>query len=161
MITNGLMWYRTVAIGWEHRPRGCRRRWVKAPRRRAATLARILTVVAGIVAGLAAFGIGEGTAELIPPETVQFSVFGQARGMATRDTPRVVKRTAALAFGVLGFCLGGCLGIAGGVARRRAAAPVAGVLVGASCSARAPAKATLACSCRHSSRCGTTIRIST
>ena len=94
-------------------------------------LAHILAVVAGIVAGSAAFGIGEGTAELIPPEKVQFNVFGQTRGMASRDTPRVVTRTAALAFGVLGLCLGGCLGIAGGVARRRAAAAVTGGLLGA------------------------------
>ena len=107
-------------------------------------LARILTVVAGIVAGLAAFAIGEHTAGLIPPDTVQFNFFGATRGIASRDTPRVVMRTAALAFGVLGLCLGGCLGIAGGVARRSAAAAVAGGSLGAVLGAVLGGGATLA-----------------
>jgi hypothetical protein len=90
-----------------------------------------LTLVAGFVAGLAAFGIGEATSELIPAETVQFDFFGAARQTVSRDTPRVVTRTAALAFGVLGVCLGGSLGIAGGLARRSAPAAAAGGLLGA------------------------------
>ena len=35
------------------------------------------------------------------------------------DTPRVIKRTTALAYGLLGLFLGGCLGVAGGLARHR------------------------------------------
>jgi hypothetical protein len=96
---------------------------------------RTLIAVSGIVAGLAAFGIGEATSELIPPDTVKFDFFGAARAQVTRDTQRVVTRTAALSFGVLGVCLGGCLGIAGGLARRSAPASVAGGLFGAVLSA--------------------------
>jgi hypothetical protein len=92
---------------------------------------RTLIAVSGIVAGLAAFGIGEATSELIPPDTVKFDFFGATRAQVTRDTPRVVARMAALAFGVLGVSLGGCLGIAGGLARRSAAGSVAGGLCGA------------------------------
>ncbi len=56
---------------------------------------------------------------------------------------RVVRRTTALAYGVLGVCLGGCLGLAGGVARRRAAASVAGGLLGAVLGAVLGGQATL------------------
>jgi hypothetical protein len=88
-------------------------------------------MVSGIIAGLAAFVIGEATSELIPPDTVKFDFFGAARAQITRDTARVVTRMAALAFGVLGVCLGGCLGIAGGLARRSASGCVSGGLFGA------------------------------
>ena len=92
---------------------------------------RALIVVSGIVAGLAAFGIGEATSELIPPDTVKFDFFGAARVQVSRDTQRVVTLTAAVAFGVLGVCLGSCLGIAGGLARRSVSACVSGGLFGA------------------------------
>ena len=92
---------------------------------------RTLISVCDVVAGLAAFGIGDATSELIPPQTVHYSFYGAPRERVTRDTPRVATRTAALAFGVLGFCLGGCLGIAGGLARRRTAAAVGTGLFGA------------------------------
>ena len=92
---------------------------------------RTLIMVSGIVAGLAAFAIGEATSELIPPDNVKFDFFGAARAQITRDTPRVVTRMAALAFGVLGVSLGGCLGIAGGLARRSTSGCVSGGLSGA------------------------------
>jgi len=104
---------------------------------------RTLVVVAGVVAGLAAFGVGEATSELIPPDTVQFNFFGAKRETVSRDTPRVVRRTTALAYGVLGVCLGGCLGFAGDVARRSAAASVAGGLLGAVLGAVLGGQATL------------------
>jgi hypothetical protein len=89
-------------------------------------------MVSGLVAGLAAFGIGEATSELIPPEPMQYNFMGEMRWTVTKDSPRVVSRIAALSFGVLGACLGGSLGIAGGLARRpaSAAAPTAGGLLG-------------------------------
>jgi hypothetical protein len=92
---------------------------------------RTLIMVSGIVAGLAAFAIGEATSELVPPDNVKFDFFGAERAQQTRDTPRVVTRMAALAFGVLGVSLGGCLGIAGALARRSASGCVSGGLVGA------------------------------
>jgi hypothetical protein len=92
---------------------------------------RVLIAVSGIVAGLAAFGIGEATSDLVPPDTVKFDFFGAARAQVTRDTQRVVTRTAALAFGVLGVCVAGGLGIAGGLARRSASACVPSGLFGA------------------------------
>jgi hypothetical protein len=95
--------------------------------------ARILAVAGGIVAGLAAFGIGEATSDLIPAEPVQYNFMGEMRWTVTKDSPRVLSRATALGFGVLGACLGGSLGIAGGLARRPAspAAPAAGGLLGA------------------------------
>jgi hypothetical protein len=79
---------------------------------------RWLAALGGLVAGLAAFGIGEATSELIPPETVHQNVIGSRTTIITRNTPRVVTRSGALASGKLGACLGGCLGMAGGLARR-------------------------------------------
>ena len=92
---------------------------------------RWLVAVAGLVAGLAAFGIGEATSELVPPETVQQKVQGGTTTSLSRSTPRVVTRSGALAFGILGACLGGCLGIAGGLARRSASAAIVSGLSGA------------------------------
>jgi hypothetical protein len=92
---------------------------------------RTLVAVSGIIAGLAAFGIGEATREWVPPEKVRTNFFGAVRERVTRDSPRVAIRTAALAFGVMGLCLGGCLGITGGLARRSLPASVAGGLLGA------------------------------
>jgi len=86
----------------------------------------------GIVAGLAAFGIGEATSDLIHAEPVQVSFMGTMKWSVTKHSPRVLSRVAALGFGVLGACLGGSLGIAGGLARRPASAvaPAAGGLLG-------------------------------
>jgi hypothetical protein len=94
--------------------------------------ARTLAMAGGIVAGLAAFGIGEATSDLIPAEPMQYNFMGQMRWTVTKDSPRVLSRVAALGFGVLGACLGGSLGIAGGLARRPASAvaPSAGGLLG-------------------------------
>ena len=93
--------------------------------------ARPLAVIGGIVAGAVAFGTGEATSELVPADTVHFD-FSATSERRSRGIPaRVVQRTTALAYGILGLCLGGCLGIAGGVARQKAAASLTGGLVGA------------------------------
>jgi hypothetical protein len=95
--------------------------------------ARTLAMVGGLVAGLAAFGIGEATSDLIPAEPEQINFMGTMQWSVTKQSPRVLSRVAAVGFGVLGACLGGSLGIAGGLARRpvSAAAPAAGGLLGA------------------------------
>ncbi len=83
---------------------------------------RWLVILGGLVAGLAAFAIGEATSELIPPESVQLAVQGGTAKGLSRATPRAVTRSSALASGILGACLAGCLGAAGGLARRSGAA---------------------------------------
>jgi hypothetical protein len=95
--------------------------------------ARTLAMAGGLVAGLAAFAIGEATSDLIPPEREQSSFMGQMTWTVTKESPRVLSRVAAVGFGVLGACLGSSLGIAGGLARRPASAvaPAAGGLLGA------------------------------
>ena len=71
---------------------------------------RALIVVGGIVAGLASFGIGEATSEIIPADTVHFTFFAEKRERVSRDTARVAFRTAAVAFGGPGAAAsGGCL----------------------------------------------------
>jgi hypothetical protein len=92
---------------------------------------RWVVALGGLVAGLAAFGIGEATSELIPPETVLRRVQGGTATTLSRSTPRVVTRNGARTSGILGACLGGCLGIAGGVAGRSARAAMIWGSVGA------------------------------
>ena len=82
--------------------------------------ARWLVALGGILAGLAAFGIGEAVYQRIPAQKVTFDTLGGPVTAATGETLATAEmRNAALAFGVLGLCLGGCLGIAGGLARCR------------------------------------------
>jgi hypothetical protein len=93
--------------------------------------ARALIALGGIVAGLASFGIGEATSELIPADTVHFKFFAEKRERVSRDTARVALRTAAVAFGALGVSLGVSLGIAAGLARHSGSAATVGGLLGA------------------------------
>ena len=93
--------------------------------------ARWLVALAGLIAGLAAFGIGEATYKLIPAQKVKINTMGIILQAATAETQSVANvRNAALAFGVLGACLGGCLGVAGGLARRSAVAAAGAGLLG-------------------------------
>ena len=93
--------------------------------------ARWLLALAGLVAGLAAFGIGEMLLELIPAKSVGIPTMGQIVTAPTAETANVaVTRNGAVAFGLLGACLGGFLGIAGGLAQRSASALVVAGLVG-------------------------------
>jgi len=80
---------------------------------------RGLLAVAGLLAGLLAFGVGEAVYDLIPAGTVTQHALGLTRVTPTVATENVAAaRNGALAFGVLGLFLGGSLGLAGGLARR-------------------------------------------
>jgi hypothetical protein len=92
-----------------------------------------LGVIAGLMAGLVAFAIGEVTHDLIPAGRVQQNLMGSRVMVPDRDASAVADaRNAALTFGVLGLCLGAGLGVAGGLARRSTPGAVAGGLVGSS-----------------------------
>jgi hypothetical protein len=87
--------------------------------------------VAGLLAGLAAFGVGELVYELIPTEKEEVNTMGQLLMVpTTKTTSRAGTRNGALTFGLLGVCLGGLLGTAGGLARRSASAMLAASLLG-------------------------------
>jgi MFS family permease len=81
--------------------------------------ARGWLAVAGLLAGIAAFGAGEAVYELIPAKKVQQKIMGQTVVAPTPETSGVAStQNAALTFGLLGVCLGGLVGAAGGLARR-------------------------------------------
>ena len=93
--------------------------------------ARWLVGLAGLLAGLSAFGIGEATYKLIPAQKLTYYAFGSKVISATAATQGVADvRNGAMAFGVLGLCLGGCLGVAGGLARRSATSAAGAGLLG-------------------------------
>ncbi len=95
-----------------------------------------LVALGGLVAGVAAFGIGEATYKVIVAKLVEVPTSGTVVMAATAQTQSVADVwNAALAYAALGGCLGGCLGLAGGLARRSwtaaAAAGLLGLLLGA------------------------------
>lgn len=88
-------------------------------------------LLAGLVAGLLAFGLGELSYDAFPAERVSTKLdYGGAAMLTTAKTEqKAVVRNAALAFAGLGAMLGGCLGLAGGMVRKsRGGAAVGGVL---------------------------------
>ena len=89
-------------------------------------------MLAGVVAGLASFGIGEKIYRIIQPRLVD-QIAARSGNHVMRPTfeTRVVADTsnASLAFGTLGFCLGGLLGLVGGLARRSTVAADLGGVV--------------------------------
>jgi hypothetical protein len=92
---------------------------------------RWLLLLAGLLAGLAAFGIGEVTHELIPAEKVKQNLMGNIVMVPDRTTTTVAAtRNGAITFGALGLCMGAALGVAGGLARRSTAGAVNGGLLG-------------------------------
>ncbi len=94
--------------------------------------ARWLLLVAGLLAGLVAFAIGEKTHDLVQAEKVKKNLMGNTILEPTEATNLVAAtRNAAATFGVLGLCLGASLGIAGGLARRSIGGALAGGLAGA------------------------------
>ncbi len=94
--------------------------------------ARWIEVLAGLIAGLIAFGFGEGVYEIVPAANVQHTMGGSKVMMPNRNTRiRADARNGAVTFGVLGLCLGGCLGIAGGLAGRSPARMAIGGPLGA------------------------------
>jgi hypothetical protein len=85
--------------------------------------ARGLVILGGLLAGLAAYYVGESIYQVIPPKLVlqYVPLFRRQMWLPTLETARVATvRNSALTFGVLGVCLGGTLGVAGGLARRPA-----------------------------------------
>jgi hypothetical protein len=93
---------------------------------------RRIAAMAGLLAGLAAFALGEATYKWIPARQVTFNTMGTMVTAATAATAAAAEvRNAALAFGLLGLSLGGCLGLAGGLARRSASATATAGLLGA------------------------------
>ena len=95
---------------------------------------RWLVMLGALLAGLAAFGIGELIYKIIPAEKVLQSVMmtNVKVMLPTRATEdAAAARNGALSFGLLGVCLGGALGIAGGLARRSTSAAIRGGLLGA------------------------------
>lgn len=93
---------------------------------------RWLVALGGVLAGLAAFGIGEATYQRFKPVLVDQNLQGTIIHIPSLATTSVaVAKNGALAFGVLGACLGICLGAAGGLARRSTPAAVRGGLLGA------------------------------
>jgi hypothetical protein len=92
---------------------------------------RWMLVLAGAVAGLVAFGIGEKTRELIPADKVKMVLMGNVTMVSDWKTTAVAeRRNGAITFGALGLCLGASLGIVGGLARRSAAGALMGGLLG-------------------------------
>ena len=90
-----------------------------------------LVALAGLAAGLAAFGFGEATYNIIPARRIMLNTMGTILPAVTPEHQMAAAvRNAALAFAVLGGCLGGCLGVAGGLSRRSSRATAAAGLLG-------------------------------
>jgi hypothetical protein len=92
--------------------------------------ARWFAALAGLVAGLVAFGIGEATHRSIPARKIILDAKGKVMPAIPGTTESVAAvRDGAIVSGELGLCLGGILGIAGGLSRgSRSAAWKAGAL---------------------------------
>ena len=96
--------------------------------------ARRLAALAGLLAGLLAFAVGEATYKLVPAERVKQNVLmtNQQVVEPTQETLNAAAvKNGAIAFAVLGLCLAGFLGLAGGLARRSPPAALKGGLLGA------------------------------
>jgi hypothetical protein len=95
---------------------------------------RWLVPLAGLLAGLIAFGVGEAIYKVIPVELVLQDVMMTNQKVmlpSLKTENAAMAKNAALAFAVLGVCLGGLLGMAGGLARRSMVAAVTAGLLGA------------------------------
>lgn len=89
-------------------------------------------IAAGVVAGLAAFALGEATYKIIPARRVALNTMGTISQAVTAETQTAADvRNAALAFALQGALLGGLLGAAGGIARRSTAATITAGALGA------------------------------
>jgi hypothetical protein len=98
--------------------------------------ARLWPLLAGICAGLSAFGLGEACYELVRPENGRFNTMGTiVIGPYAQSLDIAETQNGAVAFGLLGGCLGAFLGITGGLTSRSVsktlAAAVLGVVLGA------------------------------
>ena len=79
--------------------------------------ARLWLALAGLAAGLVAFGLGELVYDLIPAAKEKMKIMGHEVIAPTLGTANVaMTRNSAITFGLLGACLGSFLGAAGGLA---------------------------------------------
>jgi hypothetical protein len=118
------------AVGGRSTSRTSRERW--------------LVALGGVLAGLAAFGVGEAAYQKFKPVLVRQDLMGNKIMVPTLETNRVaIVKNGALAFGSLGFCLAVCMGAAGGLSRRSTRAAVTGGLLGAVLGSAAGAGLTL------------------
>ncbi len=93
---------------------------------------RWLLLCAGLLAGLAAFGVGELTHALIPVERIPVNLQGSiVMEVDFRTVTEAATRNGALTYGVMGLFLGAALGIAGGMGRRSTSGSVGGGVLGA------------------------------
>lgn len=93
--------------------------------------ARRLLILGGLVAGLAAFGIGEATYNIIPARPMKQPFMGKTVSAVTPVTQLVADlQNASLAFAILGACLGATMGLVGGLARRSIPATATAALLG-------------------------------
>ena len=105
------------------------------PARPASNRLAIWALVAGLLAGAAAWLVGEATVEFFRPTMVTMDTpVGRMTAASAQEVMRTDVKNAALAFAVQGACLGLALGLAGGLARGSvrsgAAAGLAGAVLG-------------------------------
>jgi hypothetical protein len=99
--------------------------------------------LAGILAGLAAFGIGEATYKVIRARLEEVPTpAGMVMAVGPRSQAVADVQNAALTYAVLGGCLGLFLGVAGGLVRRSGIAATAAGLLGVLLGAGPPAGVT-------------------
>jgi hypothetical protein len=92
----------------------------------------IYALAAGLVAGAAAWLVGEATVQVFRPTMVTMDTpAGRMTGASEQELKRTDMNNAALAFAVQGACLGMALGLAGGLARGSARSGAAAGLAGA------------------------------
>jgi hypothetical protein len=102
------------------------------PARPTANRLAIWSLGAGLLAGAAAWIVGEATVEAFLPKMVTMDTpVGRMTAAPADEVTRTDVMNAALAFAVQGGCLGLALGLAGGLARGSARAGAAAGLAGA------------------------------
>jgi hypothetical protein len=102
------------------------------PTRPAANRLAIWALGAGLLAGVAAWLVGEATLEVFRPTMVTMDTpVGRMTAASTQEVMRTDVKNAALAFAVQGACLSLALGLAGGLARGSVRVGIAAGLVGA------------------------------
>jgi hypothetical protein len=102
------------------------------PARPASNRLAIWALGAGLLAGLAAWLVGEATVEAFRPTMVTMDTpVGRMTAASAQEMTRTDVKNAALAFAVQGACLGLALGLAGGLGRGSARSGVAAGLAGA------------------------------
>jgi hypothetical protein len=102
------------------------------PERPASSRLAIWALGAGLLAGAAAWLVGEATVEAFRPTMVTMDTpVGRMTAAPVDEVTRTDVKNAALAFAVQGACLGLALGLAGGLARGSARSGAAAGLAGA------------------------------